>query len=134
MAVLFDGLIVPLREKYPRNKILFCPYGLTVYELIKRLQAGNLPGVRHILDPDKGTRGASQQKKEQLLMDELGHGGELVSHLNALIWLQTIYNYDLTASEKKFRVEGLPDIDLNEIAIAVYKKVKPYNAVYEGRN
>jgi hypothetical protein len=130
----FDEIVVPLRRKYPKNKILYCPYGLTVYELINRLNAGNLPGVKHVLDPDKETRAASRQKKEQLLNDELGHGGDLVSRLNALIWLQTIYDYELSATEKEFRVEGLPDIDLNEIAATVYKRVAPYNAVYREKS
>lgn len=127
---LFDELIVPLRKKYPKNKILFCPYGLTVYELINRLNAGKLPGVKYILDPNRRTRAATYLKKEQLLNDELGHGGILVSRLSALVWLQTIYDYDLSTIEKELKVDGLPDIDLKEIATKVYKKVEPFNRVY----
>ena len=58
----------------------------------------------------------------------------------ALIWLQflihwsgcrqsinTIYQQSL----KKFRVEGLPGINLNEIAAKIYEKIKPYNEVHK---
>jgi len=49
--------------------------------------------------------------------------------LNALIWLQTIYNYDLSSLTKQ-SVNGLPAIDLNEIAAKVYKKIPQYNDIY----
>ena len=62
----------------------------------------------------------------------MGHGGELISHLNTLVWLQTIYNYDIS-DLKKQRVKGLPDIDLNEIAAKTYKKIIPFNEVYKGK-
>ena len=130
MARLYQSLIEPLRAKYPKNKILFCPYGLGVYELARRHYAGELPGVKYVLNPDKATRNASQQKNEQLLKDNLGHGGDLVTHLNALVWLQTIYDYDVSTLPKQ-RVAGLPDVDLNEIAATVYKKIKHFNAVYQ---
>ena len=123
---IHDKLIVALREKYPKNKIIYCPYGLGVYELIRRLNKGSLPGVKHILSPDR-----SRQRVDQILVDLLGHGTELVSLLSSLIWMQTIYNYDLSTINKKFRAKGLPDIDLNEIAAGIYKKIQPYNALYK---
>ena len=128
---LRDALIEPLRTKYPENKVLFCPYGAGVYELIQRLDEGKLPGVKYVLNPDRRGRAESQQKKEQLTKDELGHPGELIAELGALIWLQTLYDCDVT-SMKPQRVEGLPDVDLNEIADTVYKKIKPFNARYAG--
>ena len=60
------------------------------------------------------------------------HGGDLVSRLNALVWLQTLYACDLSKMKPQ-TVEGLPDIALNEIAIKVGKKIEPYNAVYKGK-
>jgi len=122
---LFDELIVTLRKKYPNNKIIYCPYGLGVYELINRLNAGNLPGIKHILNPKR-----SKTSNDQILRDPLGHGTELVTILSSLIWMQTIYNYDISTIGKKYRAQGLPDIDLNEIAAKVYKKVQPYNSIY----
>ena len=129
-TVFYERVIQPLRKKYPNNKIIFCPYGLGVYELVSRFKKGELPGVKHLLNPDKKARKKSKQTNDQLLNDELGHGGDLISHLNTLVWLQTIYNYDIS-DLKKQRVAGLPNVDLNEIAITVYKKVIPFNAVYK---
>jgi hypothetical protein len=130
VRLLYQGLVIELRKKYPQNKILFCPYGLAVHELARRILKDELPGVNYVLNPDKKARQQSKRTKGQLLNDELGHGGELVTHLNALIWLQTIYDVNV-AKLKKQRVPGLPDVDLNEIAAKVYKKIPPFNAVYQ---
>ena len=129
---LNDTLILKLREKYPQNRILFCPYGLGTYELVDRFNEGKLPGVKYLLDPDKKTRKETKQKKEQLLNDELGHPGELVASLGALLWFQTLYDYDLSTLKVQ-RVQGLPDIDLNEIAATVGRKIQPLNAMYKGK-
>ena len=75
----YDNLIVPLRKKYPNNKIIYCPYGLGVYELTDRLNQGNLPGIKHILSPDR-----NKNAKDQILRDPLGHGTDLVTVLNSL--------------------------------------------------
>jgi hypothetical protein len=123
---LYDDLIVPLRKKYPKNKIIYCPYGLGVYELISRLNKGSLPGIKHILSPSK-----AKNAKDQILKDSLGHGTELVTVLNSLIWMQTIYKYDISTIKKDYRVAGLPNINLNEIAAKVYKKIQPYNEIYK---
>ncbi len=122
----YDGLIVSLRKKYPNNKIIYCPYGLGVYELISRLNKGDLPGVKHILSPDR-----NKNAKDQILKDPTGHGTDLVTVLNSLVWMQTIYKYDISTIKKNFRVDGLPDINLNEIAAKIYEKIKPYNEVYK---
>lgn len=129
-AVLHDSLIVPLRKKYSKNKILYCPYGMGVYELVARFHDGKLPGVKYVLNPDRRGRTQSKQKNEQLVNDELGHGGALVGKLGALLWMQTLYGCDLS-SMKPQRVEGLPEVDLNEIAAGVHKKIALFNALYE---
>ena len=131
-ALMHDKLIKPLREKYPKNKVLFCPYGLGVYELMARLEKGQLPGVKHVLNPDKEARQESKRSKDQLVNDETGHGGDLVTRLNALVWLQTLYACDVSKMKPQ-TVEGLPDIPLNEIAVLVGKKIEPYNAIYKGK-
>ena len=122
-----ETLIAALREKYPKNKVLFCPYALGAYELIDRLRVQKLSGVKHILDPNRKTRAESKRKKQQLFNDELGHSGELVSALGALLWLQTLYKYDLSKLENH-RVEGLGKIDLRELAQVVSKRIAPFNA------
>jgi hypothetical protein len=131
-AALHKMLIVPLRKKYPDNRVLYCPYGWGVYELVERFHDGKLPGVKYVLNPDKKGRTQSKQKNEQLVNDELGHGGALVGKLGALLWMQTLYNCDLSPMKPQ-RVEGLPGVDLNEIAETVYKKIRPFNALYNNK-
>ncbi|MGI9497324.1 MAG: hypothetical protein ACR2NK_14800 [Mariniblastus sp.] len=125
-----DTIIKELRDKYPDNRILFCPYGLGTYELVERFRDGKLPGVKHILNKNRSERKEPKSKHEQLLKDELGHPSELVAKLGALLWLQTLYDYDL-AKLKPQKVSGLPEIDINEIAAVVGKKIQPLNSVYE---
>ena len=131
-ALLHDKLIQPLRDKYPKNKVLFCPYGLGVYELMARLEKDQLPGVKHVLNPDKKARAKSKISKDQLVNHETGHGGDLVTRLNALLWLQTLYACDVSKMKPQ-TVEGLPDIPLNEIAVLVGKKIEPFNAIYQDK-
>lgn len=131
MSVLFESLIRPLRKKYPDNKVLFCPYGLGMDELIERFHDGKLPGVKHVLNPDPKSREQSKMRKEQLVNDETGHAGELVARLSALLWLQTIYEYDLSKLEAQ-KVEGLPEIELIEIAMAVARRIARYNSTHDG--
>jgi len=127
---LYDDLILKLRQKYPKNKILYCPYGLGTYALIDRFKKGELPGIKYVLNSDRPTRKASKKKKEQLLNDELGHPGELVAKIGALLWLQTLYDYNLSTLKTK-RIDGLPDIDFIEIAATVSKEIEPLNVVYK---
>jgi hypothetical protein len=127
-----DTLILKLRETYPQNRILFCPYSLGTYELIDRFNEGKLPGVKYLLNPDKKTREEAKREKEQLLNDELGHPGELVAKIGALLWFQTLYDYDLSRLKAQ-RIKGLPDIDLNEIAATVSKEIQPFNAAHKGK-
>ena len=125
---LNDTLIKELRDKYPDNKILFCPYGLGTYELVERFQKDQLPGVKHILNQDRLARRRPESKYEQILTDELGHPTELVAKLGALLWLQTLYDYDLNTLKPQ-KVAGLPEIDLKEIALVVGKQIQPLNTL-----
>ena len=86
--------------------------------------------MKHVLNKNRWERKQPKSKHEQLLRDELGHPNELVAKLGALLWLQTLYNYDL-GEFKQQKVSGLPKIDVNEIASVVAEKIKPLNAVYE---
>ena len=131
---LNDTLIKELRDKYPDNKILFCPYGLGTYELVERFQKDQLPGVKHILNQDRLARRRPESRYEQILTDELGHPTELVAKLGALLWLQTLYDYDLKTLKPQ-KVAGLPEIDLKEIALVVGQQIQPLNTLEkkEGR-
>lgn len=121
----FHDVIVPLREAYPKNKVFYCPYGFGTYELIERFRAGELPGVKYISPADK----QKNKSKEYLLTDRHGHASELVAKVGALLWLQTLYDYDLTTLSVE-RIEELPEIDFVEIAATVSEMIKPYNEAY----
>jgi len=123
------NLIDPLRKKYPDNKVLFCPYGLGAYELINRFNGGKLPGVKYVLDEDKVRRRANMAKQEALFRDETSHPNELVANLGALLWLQTLYDYDMSTLKPQ-TIKELPDIGLNGIAVELHKKIAPFNAIY----
>jgi hypothetical protein len=129
---LNNTLVKELREKYPKNNILYCPYGLGTYELIERFHEGKLPGVKTLLDPDKKTREQTQLRKEQLFRDALGHPGALIAKTGTLLWIQTLYGIDPSTLPPQ-RVDGLPDIDVNEIAATVGKVIKPLNAASRGK-
>jgi hypothetical protein len=130
LSIGFNKTVIrDLREKYPNNKILFCPYGLGTYELIERLRAGKLPGVKHVLNGNRSERKQPETQHQQLLTDELGHPSELVAKLGALLWLQTLYDYDLRKLKPQ-KVSGLPEINLNDIALEIGNKIKPLNAIY----
>ena len=124
--LIYDTIISALRKKYPDNRILYCPYGYGTYELIDRLEDEKLPGVKHVLNPNRQQRGQSRRKKDQLLNDELGHAGELVTTVATMIWLKTLYDYDLSTLKKK-SVPGLPDIDCAEIATVAFEEFRHFN-------
>ncbi|MFK7849811.1 MAG: hypothetical protein AB8D78_02435 [Akkermansiaceae bacterium] len=63
---------------------------------------------------------------------ETGHGGELVARSSALLWLQTLYDYDFTSMVAQF-VKELPEINVGKIAVEVAKRITPYNAAYEDK-
>ena len=128
--LIYETLVVKLRQKYPDNKIIYCPYGLATYELIDRLKAKELPGVKHVLNPDKRSRTQSKRNKDQLLNDELGHAGELVTTVATMIWLKTLYDYDLSKLKTK-SVSGLSKIDCTEIATKCCQEIEKYNEVYQ---
>ena len=123
---IHKSLIQKLRKKYPKNTILFCPHSYGTYELIERFQKGKLPGVKHILNMDTKTRPQSRKNGDQLLNDPLGHPGELVSKIGALLWLKTLYDFDLSKADP-IRARNLPDINLNEIAETLSKEIEAFN-------
>ena len=129
---MHDSLVALLRKKYPKNKVLFCPYGLGTYELIDRFNDGKLPGVKYLLDKDRKRRVKNLLKQESLLKDETSHPNSLVAKVGALLWLQTLYDYDLSKLKDQ-NIKQLPNINVKDIAEKVSKQIKPFNAVYKGK-
>lgn len=130
MDFFFEQVIEPLRAAYPKNQVVFCPYGLGVNELVRRLLQADLPGVKYVMHPDPAARAASKRSGEQLVNDQIGHGGELVIRLSALIMLAVIYDYDLSLLSSQ-KIEKLPEIDLVAIAEKIVQRIQPYNALYD---
>ena len=129
---LVDRIVEPLRKKYPDNKVLYCPYGLGTVELVERFNDENLPGVKYLLDEDRKRRKISVKKQESLFKDETSHPNALVTKLGALLWLKTLYDYDLSSLESQ-TIPELPKIDVVEIATEVHKKIAPFNALYRDK-
>ena len=129
MDLFFEEVIEPLRAAYPNNMVVFCPYGLGVNELVRRLLQEDLPGVKYVMHPDPAARAASKRSGEQLVNDQIGHGGELVIRLSALIMLAVIYDYDLSLLSPQ-KIEKLPEINLVAIAKKIVQRIRPYNALY----
>lgn len=119
---LFDSLITPLRQHYPNNAVIFCPYGLGAHELIESLFDGELAGVEYL-----SAAPSSNSGDEYLFRDATGHPNELVITLSTLIWANTLYGVDPTELDP-VRVTNLPEVDLNSFAYEVGQIVKPYNA------
>lgn len=118
---LFDSLITPLRQRYPNNAVIFCPYGLGAYELIESFFDGELDGVEYL-----SAAPSSNSGDEYLFRDATGHANELVVTLNTLIWANTLYGVD-PAELDPVRVSNLPEVDLNSFASEVGQIVTPYN-------
>ena len=118
---LFDSLITPLRQRYPNNAVIFCPYGLGAHELIESLFDGELAGVEYL-----SAAPSSNSGNEYLFRDATGHPNELVMTLSTLIWANTLYGVDPTELDP-IRVTNLPEVDLNSFAYEVGQIVTPYN-------
>ena len=118
---LFDSLITPLRQRYPNNAVIFCPYGLGAHELIASLFDGELAGVEYL-----SAAPSSNSGDEYLFRDATGHPNELVITLSTLIWANTLYGVDPTELDP-VRVTNLPEVDLNSFAYEVGQIVMPYN-------
>lgn len=118
---LFDSLIAPLRERYPDNEVIFCPYGLGAYELVESFFDGELTGVEFLSAAPSSNRG-----DEYLFRDATGHPNELLVTLSTLIWAATLYDIDSLRLDP-VRVPGLPEVDVNAFASEVAQVIAPYN-------
>ena len=118
---LFDSLITPLRQRYPNNAVIFCPYGLGAYELVENFFDGELDGVEYL-----SAAPSSNSGDEYLFRDSTGHANDLVTTLSTLIWANTLYGVDPTELDP-VRVTNLPEVDLNSFAYEAGQIVMPYN-------
>ena len=87
------GLIDELRDTFVDAEIFLLAYGQGSVELRTLYNTGNLPDVDTLVS-DNGLLGIHR--------DEHGHAEALLTDLNTLIWLKSIYNYDVLQFEKEY--------------------------------
>lgn len=76
-----------LRTAYPDNDFYCIPYGEGAVELYRLYDQGNLPEVETLISSG-GDLG--------IYKDQLGHPEAMLVDLSQLVWLQAIYNVDLS--------------------------------------
>ena len=111
MTVLIDDL----RETFPNNEIFLLEYGQGSAELRTLYNTGYLPDVDTLVSHD-GLLGIHS--------DTHGHAEQLLTDLNSLIWLQSVYNYDILQFSKVYPYET----DIKQIAHDVANRKDPVYA------
>jgi hypothetical protein len=113
----WHGFIDNLRALYPGVDIYSIPYGQSAVELRNLLSAGNLPDVQQMI-------GASATS---IYTDALGHPGTILRDLGRLVWLNAIYDVDLST----YSYGPQYATDLNAVAQTIMEGHDPeYDAAY----
>jgi hypothetical protein len=113
----WQDFIDSLRALYPGVDIYSIPYGQSAVELRNLFSAGNLPDVQQMT-------GASATS---IYTDYLGHPGLILRDLGRLVWLNAIYDVDLST----YSYGPQYATDLNAIAEAIMEGHDPeYDAAY----
>lgn len=76
-----------IRALYPGVDIFGIPYGQSALELRNLQAAGNLPGAPNLVG----------DASNSIFTDALGHPGNILRDLGRLVWLDAIYDVDLSA-------------------------------------
>ena len=87
------ALIDELRHTFVDAEIFMLPYGQSAVELRTLYNTGNLPDVDTLV---------SHRGRLGIHSDAHGHAEQLLTDLNTLIWLKSIYNYDVRQFEGTF--------------------------------
>lgn len=82
----WHALVDTLRGLYPGVEIYCIPYGQSAGELRLLLAADNLPDVAT----------STGDAAESIYVDPLGHPGQILRDLGRLVWLNAIYDVDLS--------------------------------------
>jgi hypothetical protein len=105
-------LIDELRETFPDSEIFLLAYGQGSVELRTLYNTGNLPDVDTLVS-DGDLLGIHS--------DTHGHAEQLLTDLNTLVWLKSIYNYDVLQFDKNYTYET----DIKQIAHDVTSRRDP---------
>ena len=106
------GLMDELRATFDDSEIFLLAYGQGSVELRTLYNTGNLPDVDTLVSHD-GLLGIHR--------DEHGHAEQLLTDLNTLIWLKSIYNYDVLQFEREYPYST----DIKQIAHDVTNRQNP---------
>jgi hypothetical protein len=116
-ATGWHGLIDTLRGLYPGVDIFSIPYGQSAVELRLLFADGNLPDVQNL----QGSASTS------IYTDNLGHAGDILKDLGRLVWLNALYDVDLSS----YSYGPGYTTDLHAIAKAIMDGHNPnYDAAY----
>lgn len=85
-ATGWHDFIDSIRALYPGVDIYAIPYGQSAVELRNLLDANNLPGVPNL----------TGDTTNSIFVDPLGHPGDILRDLGRLVWLDAIYDVDLS--------------------------------------
>lgn len=108
MTVLIDEL----RDTFPNSEIFLLAYGQGSAELRTLYNNGNLPDVDTLVS-NNGQLGIHK--------DSHGHAEQLLTDLNTLIWLESIYGYNVLEFEKDYTYTT----DIRQIAHDVVSRQDP---------
>ena len=105
-------LIDELRDTFPNSEIFLLAYGQGSAELRTLYNNGNLPDVDTLVS-NNGHLGIHK--------DSHGHAEQLLTDLNTLIWLESIYGYNVLEFEKDYTYTT----DIRQIAHDVVSRQDP---------
>jgi hypothetical protein len=99
-------LIDDLRDDFPDSEIFMIAYGQGALELRTLYNDGNLPDVDTLVS-NNGLLGIHS--------DTHGHAEQMLTDLNTLVWLQSIYDFNVLDLDKEYTY----DTDIKTIAYEV---------------
>ncbi len=82
----WQDFIDSIRALYPGVDIFSNPYGQSAVELRNLFAAQNLPDVQNLTGPASNS----------IFTDTLGHAGDILKDLGRLVWLNSLYDVDLS--------------------------------------
>lgn len=117
-ATVWHGFIDSIRALYPGVDIYAIPYGQSAVELRNLLDDNNLPGVPNLIG----------SAANSIFTDNLGHPGDILRDLGRLVWLNAIYDVDLSTYSY---APSWGTTDLNVIAQSIMDGHDPdFDAAY----